>query len=102
MNLSFNSAHEKRYCSVSGSKGIMCLDLLEKTIKIKYLNTRKEIILFKSKGNNETNLLKQMKEFFKSIEEKIHINNLRNGLNVCKVLKFIFKSIKSKKVENIQ
>ena len=102
MNLSFNSAYEKRYCLVSGSKGSLYLDLLKRRIKIKYLNSNKEKVLFKSKGNNEINLLKQMNMFFKSIEEKVYINNLKNGLNVSKVLKFIYKSIKSKKLENIQ
>jgi predicted dehydrogenase len=102
MNLSFNSAYEKRYCLVSGSKGSLYLDLLKKRIKIKYLKTSKEKILFRSKGDNETNLLRQMNTFFKSIEQKKYINNLRNGLNVSKVIKFIYKSSKSKKVENIK
>lgn len=102
MNLSFNSAYEKRYCLVSGSKGSLYLDLLKKRIKIKYLKTSKEKILFRSKGNNETNLLRQMNTFFKSIEQKKYINNLSNGLNVSKVIKFIYKSSKSKKVENIK
>ena len=102
MNLSFNSSYEKRYCLVSGSKGSLYLDLLKRRIKIKYLNASKEKVLFKSKGNNQTNLLKQMNAFFKSIKEKAYINNLSNGLMVSKVLKFIYKSSKSKKVENIK
>lgn len=102
MNLGFNCSYEKRYCLVNGSKGSLYLDLINKKIKIKKINTIKEKIIFESQSNNETNLLKQMIVFFQSITKKKNINNLSNGMSVSKVINCIHKSNISKKLINIK
>ena len=100
MEMSLNSKLEERKIMIEGSNGMLIGDILNKKIVLHKSNKRK--IIFKSKQTNIDMLKDQMVFLLNSIKKKNRFSNIKDSIEVIKIISLIRKSNQTSKFMRFQ
>ena len=101
LNINFINPHNRRYCSVTGSKGTLIWDGLNNTINFYPLNNNnnnKYINLYDVKFNKNDSYVNELQHFLECLDQnKEPLISIEDGIQVLKIIEALKKSSIEKK-----
>jgi len=98
LNINFISPQNRRYCSVTGSKGTIIWDGLNNTINYYPLKNEKYINLYDVKFNHNESYVKELQHFLECLDQnKKPLISIEDGIQVLKIIEALKKSSIEKK-----
>jgi predicted dehydrogenase len=98
LNINFISPQNRRYCSVTGSKGTIIWDGLNNTINYYPLKNEKYINLYDVKFNQNESYVKELQHFLECLDQnKKPLISIEDGIQVLKIIEALKKSSIEKK-----